>query len=181
MHCQCESEGWCTTYSRRMTPRMLRICRGEVLTPEKCAAYRADWSAEGGVIACEALPGSVLKSVLCLLKITPDSAGCWRSCDDMIARMNTWGIAGCRKRLDVIVAHLEKAYSKSTWLTAIESAAAGIRNRELRLLALRISPFHPVRSLLTAIVEFAIQQAEASMCDPAHDLPVPTKPSPNSP
>ncbi len=29
--------------NNRMTPRQLQIWRGEVLTPEKCAAYRVHW------------------------------------------------------------------------------------------------------------------------------------------
>jgi hypothetical protein len=43
MTCNCENSGWCETFKRTMGPRMHDICRGEVLTPEKCAIYRETW------------------------------------------------------------------------------------------------------------------------------------------
>lgn len=44
--CQCESLGWCNRYHKEMTERTYQICRGEVLTPDICDAYRNIWRDE---------------------------------------------------------------------------------------------------------------------------------------
>lgn len=44
--CECAQAGWCERYQRRMFGRLYAICRGEALTPEKCAAYREIWAAQ---------------------------------------------------------------------------------------------------------------------------------------
>lgn len=42
-HCECDNPGFCLRYNKQMTNRTHKICRGEVLTPEKCEEYRKHW------------------------------------------------------------------------------------------------------------------------------------------
>lgn len=44
--CNCPGPGFCERYQRQMPKWYHKICRGEVLTPEMCADYRALWSGE---------------------------------------------------------------------------------------------------------------------------------------
>lgn len=46
MNCECKISGWCERYRKEMTGRHMEICRGEVLTPQRCEQYRAKWRAE---------------------------------------------------------------------------------------------------------------------------------------
>ena len=49
MHeCQCLAGSICERYKRWVGQRMISICKGEVLTQQKCAAYRQRWDAEAG-------------------------------------------------------------------------------------------------------------------------------------
>lgn len=41
--CECKDPGFCLRYNRQMNQRLHQICQGEVLTPEKCEAYRQFW------------------------------------------------------------------------------------------------------------------------------------------
>lgn len=43
MTCTCPVAGYCETYQRTMGERAHQICRGQVLTPEKCEAYCENW------------------------------------------------------------------------------------------------------------------------------------------
>lgn len=43
MTCSCNGPGWCEAFGRTMAAEGVAICRDEVLTPEKCAVYRANW------------------------------------------------------------------------------------------------------------------------------------------
>src|SRR6476469_4231182 len=43
--CSCAAAGFCPVFKKSMSERMVAICKGEVLTPEKCAAYRRNWAA----------------------------------------------------------------------------------------------------------------------------------------
>jgi hypothetical protein len=45
MTCTCEAAGLCPTYGKHQSRWQLQICRGEVLTPELCEAYRRNWLA----------------------------------------------------------------------------------------------------------------------------------------
>lgn len=42
--CECPVAGFCSRYNRVMGARAFAICRGDVLTPEKCEVYRANWA-----------------------------------------------------------------------------------------------------------------------------------------
>jgi hypothetical protein len=43
MTCTCPAPGFCPTFNKEQAERHWLICRGEVLTPEKCEAYRQNW------------------------------------------------------------------------------------------------------------------------------------------
>lgn len=43
MICTCDQPDYCAAHGRIVSPWQAAIWRGEVLTPEKCAAYRANW------------------------------------------------------------------------------------------------------------------------------------------
>jgi FkbM family methyltransferase len=52
-YCNCSQSGYCQTYDRIMSPRMVEICRGEALksdgtpwTEQQCNIMRANWMAE---------------------------------------------------------------------------------------------------------------------------------------
>lgn len=49
--CECEGPGFCQRYKKKQSERHFQICKGEVLTPEKCEVYRKNWAklAEVGV------------------------------------------------------------------------------------------------------------------------------------
>src|SRR5687768_8983687 len=44
MTCNCPAPGICETFGKVQSERHWQICRGEVLTPQKCEAYRVNWA-----------------------------------------------------------------------------------------------------------------------------------------
>lgn len=44
MTCTCDSPGFCPVFGKVQAEHHLRICRGEALTPDACAIYRANWA-----------------------------------------------------------------------------------------------------------------------------------------
>lgn len=95
---------------------------------------------------CRVIPlaGDCLFVILRALGV-PRRAGC--GCDEMIAKMNAWGPAGCRENRTEILEHLEKAYDKSTWA---ERAKAGL---------LALVKGYP--KTLDGILELAIERVES--------------------
>lgn len=51
--CSCPEPGWCVRYQRMHVGRLYEICKGTVLTPEKCARYRWQWDHAVGVLSDE--------------------------------------------------------------------------------------------------------------------------------
>lgn len=51
--CECTQPGHCPRYGRTMTARQQAICRGDVMTPERCAAIRDRWDAAAPVVTPE--------------------------------------------------------------------------------------------------------------------------------
>lgn len=43
--CTCPGPGYCPVFQRPMSEHLVQICRGQILAPEKCEAYRANWRA----------------------------------------------------------------------------------------------------------------------------------------
>lgn len=45
MKCECDGPGYCPIFQRPMSPHLIRICRGELLTKSEREAIRANWRA----------------------------------------------------------------------------------------------------------------------------------------
>jgi hypothetical protein len=70
-------------------------------------------------------PGTELKQLLHdELGIQP-TASC--GCDAMVAKMNAWGVEGCRANREEILAHLQSAYDSASTLTAIRAGLNSLR------------------------------------------------------
>lgn len=93
-------------------------------------------------------PGTELKALLAELGIT-DFAGC--GCDTKAARMNRWGVEGCRENFETIRGWIAEAQAKAGWSTTIIAAIAAAKSG----VALQINPVDIVGSL----VRIAIQRA----------------------
>lgn len=127
MNCRCTASGFCNNYQRRMTAREVQICRGEVLTPQKCEAYRNNWLNGPGVGIPPSPPqhghGTELHQLIAALGVQPDES-C--QCEQMRLRMNAWGPAGCRDHREEILAHLRAAYKKTDWPTVLKAGALAV-------------------------------------------------------
>lgn len=80
-NCECHEAGYCVRYNRQMTDRMQEICRGDVLTPEKCEAYRQMWRGErktglGDVVHSVAKATGMDKVAKAVSKVTGKDCGC---------------------------------------------------------------------------------------------------------
>jgi hypothetical protein len=111
-----------------MGERAHAICRGDVLTPDKCEAYRENWRrlAAGEAVSSRQLPpgpGTHLAAILRELGI-PKTAGC--GCDEMLAKMNQWGPDGCGAHRAEILTHLQSAYAHATLATKATALGAAL-------------------------------------------------------
>lgn len=154
-NCECTGPGFCPVFGREQSARNVAICRGEVLTPAKCAAYRENWKLLSGVIITPPPatgPGTELKKLIGDYGLVPTSS-C--SCEAMILQMNAWGIAGCQEHRAEILAHLRKAYKStanfaklSAGLIAIASGLPltleGLLDEALRRAELAAAPTFPL-------------------------------------
>jgi hypothetical protein len=60
MECECVAAGFCERYQKMQNTRALAVCKGEILTPEKCAIFRANWARLAAIAARE--PGLIQKA-----------------------------------------------------------------------------------------------------------------------
>lgn len=97
-------------------------------------------------------PGVGDRLQLILAGLSIKKKGCGR-CDEMIGRMNAWGVAGCREHRAEIAEHLKTAYEELTWSEWLLAIARAATNG----LVLRINPFDRIGSL----VDEAIRQFES--------------------
>lgn len=117
MTCDCKADGFCARYAREMSGRLREICRGDVLTPEKCAAYRSHWQAEA---SGRLPPGRQLRRLLAELEIVgEDNCGCAMKA----TQMDVWGIDGCKEHRTEIIDWLREAAATKGWLARM---AAGV-------------------------------------------------------
>lgn len=149
--CQCSGPGFCATFDKEQSERAFDICRGVVLTPEKCAAYREIW--RGEMLPDKEPVGNALRDIVASLNLS-ERSGC--ECERWRRKMNKWGTAGCRVHQEEIIAHLNKAYHALSAADWLKSAAAAV----LSGLALRINPTDPAGSLLDLAIERASQPKE---------------------
>jgi hypothetical protein len=157
--CQCAAAGACPLFARMMCQRDFEICRGEALladgTPmpaEYRAAYRFQWGLRAGFVLPPppppSGPGVELAKLIAMLGAKP-RAHC--HCDEMIGRMNAWGVAGCRAHRAEIVAHLAGAYAGLTW----EQVAVAVGQAVTSGLARRLNPLDVCGSLVDLAIERA--------------------------
>lgn len=107
--------------------------------------------------------GTRLQFLLSSLGIKPNSCGESRSCQEMANQMDAWGSEGCRTHREEILAHLRSAYSRTDWPTVFAAALAGATHLWL---VRRINPLHPIESGLNALLDEAIERAEANLPAP---------------
>lgn len=99
-------------------------------------------------VAASSNLGISLASIISSLDVKK-TAGC--NCDEMMARMNAWGIEGCEEHREEILAHLNKAYAElnPSWADQARMGAKALA------MGIVINPFDPAGSLLNAAIERA--------------------------
>lgn len=133
----------------------LRSCRFRhpERVPESCPLCRhyARLEASGRAppeAAPAALPGSELTSLLASLGLH-GSGGC--GCASLAARMDAWGVAGCRERREEILAHLREKAAGAGWLETLKAGYLALSQ------GLLFDPLDPAPGLL----DEALRRAEA--------------------
>lgn len=89
------------------------------------------------------LPGNILAEMLRQKGYTP--RGC--RCNEHIAQMNAWGIAGCRENIETIIDWLEQSAKQTT-----------LRGKALHIPGLRGLGRHRLRALVEGALEVAETQ-----------------------
>jgi len=138
--CQCTGAGFCSRYQKQQTAHHVAICKGEVLTPEKCKVYRFNWlrlvrgevslgktSADSKIQSLPNGPGTELKKLFGSLGVK-EYAGC--NCERTRKQMDLWGVVGCREHFSLIREWLVEAQAKAGWFDKIlamgNAVASGI-------------------------------------------------------
>lgn len=98
----------------------------------------------------EQLPqvGTQLHAALTQLGVKPVT-GC--GCSRMIAKMNAWGVDGCREHRTEIIEHLRKAYKQTSTAELLAAAAKAVTSG----LAFKLNPLDPLGSLVDLAIERA--------------------------
>jgi len=154
--CQCTGPGFCETFQREQSTRNVAICRGEVLTPAKCEAYRRNWSLLIGVLIAPLPatgPGTDLKHLIAEFGLKPTTS-C--ACEAMLLQMNAWGVTGCREHRAEILAHLTKAYKSTANLTKLRAGLTALASHAT-------APFTggaPLPLTLEGLLDEALRRAE---------------------
>lgn len=94
-------------------------------------------------------PGTELKKMLESIGITPSNA-C--DCRHRANQMDVWGVDGCRKHFDTIVAWMREGQERWGWKERLSAAAKAVKSG----LAFKLNPLDPFPSL----IEEAIRRAE---------------------
>lgn len=79
--CECEEAGFCLQYNREMSELQVRICREEVLTPERCQYHKKNWLKNrptliGDVVHKVAQATGIAKVVKLVSRLTGKPCGC---------------------------------------------------------------------------------------------------------
>lgn len=69
----------------------------------------------------------------------------------MIAKMNHWGVDGCREHRDEIIEHLRKAYKQTSTPELLAATAKAVTSG----LAFKLNPLDPLGSLVDLAIERA--------------------------
>jgi len=150
--CACSNSGYCPVLGRHMTSRQHTICQQKALTPDKCLIYIEHWLwLKPGI----KVPGYELKYLLQTLRLVPTET-C--NCEEMITKMNRWGVEGCKTHRKEIVDHLEKSYSALTWTEVVKAAA----NTVITGLVSRLNPL----DLAGSLADEAVHRCELGSIEP---------------
>jgi hypothetical protein len=111
-----------------MSDHLVQICRGQILTLDKCEAYRQNWR-KYPLLSNDPPkfltgPGTELKKILIDLGITSNNT-C--GCDAFVTKMNHWGVDGCIAHRIEILNHLSEQYKEATFSTKIQAAIYSLR------------------------------------------------------
>ncbi len=112
--CDCPADGFCARHKREMKGRLREICRGENITQEKAAKYRANWA------GMKHGPGAELKALLFSYGIT-SAVQC--GCEDKAHAMNLRGVEGCREHRAEIIGWLQAAAKERGWAAQVAAMA----------------------------------------------------------
>ncbi len=160
MICSCEQRpDYCPILKRRMTPRQHQICRGEVLTPEKCENLRQFWlsgeSSPPKPPIPDFGPGTELEILIKILGIAPKQAAGCQSCAALRDQMNIWGASVCKEHRDKLAAELK---NRSKEYSFTEKCRAALNSFGLDFV---VNPLDPFGSMVDAAIRKAeILQAE---------------------
>lgn len=125
--CSCPSPGYCPVFAKHQSARHWQICRGEVLTLEKCEIYKANWRDSKNKHECvaSALPGDQLKAIFQTIAV--QKLNCSR-CQEIRREMNILGVEGCRRERDRLLADLRQGYDGASISTKAKAAALALAN-----------------------------------------------------
>jgi hypothetical protein len=161
--CMCTGPGMCPRFNINQTEYAWRVCSEQCTekypcSPEKSLAYRKKWAGEkkpkvkgkprkqrivkkptwgGGV-------GTELKDLLKSIGIE-EKSGC--GCSDMAAKMDKWGVEGCRTHRNDILKWLRGKQKEVTWVEKITIAKNVILN------GLFFNPMDPAPGLLDEAIK----------------------------
>jgi hypothetical protein len=100
-------------------------------------------------------PGTTLHKIIRRLGLKP-TKDC--ACIAMIAKMNGWGVDGCRQNRGEIILHLQQAYEEMTWGEWLEAIGLAAKTGFI----LRIKPWGKFNSLLDEAIRLTIESEAAS-------------------
>lgn len=135
----------CVRLGCRLNDRPIPVPPGVTEINAICTAI-----ASGGESFPPSGPGTALARIIAGIKLGR-TAGC--GCDEMLAKMNSWGVSGCNEHRDEILAHLQRAYRElnPSWVDKAKMAAAAMA------MGVMVNPLDPASSLLEAAISRAAE------------------------
>lgn len=140
--CECKDPGFCLRYNRQMNQRLHQICQGEVLTPEKCEAYRQFWLSQrktglGDVVHTIAKVTGAAAVAKAVSKVTGKDCGC-------TGRQKRLNQATIRTPIDRPWMDEEYADARAKLLAETEVLVKSFRRHELLLrFLLSVRQYYP--------------------------------------
>ena len=148
MNCECVMAGYCFRHAVDKSDRMVELCQTD---PTYWEAWESKKIQNVDIAQPESAkrkkgPGTHLKLLLAEKGYRVKSSGC--GCSDKANKMNAWGVARCREKIDDIVVWLEESAKKAGWLEKLAVSIPGVN----------LVARHEIRKL----VNQAIDRAEKS-------------------
>lgn len=172
--CTCSGAGQCPLYDRKITDIEYKLCSGKCDYPNFCEPdvvmrRRIRLANESRMkdgrpllnapeakplIQPDTGPGTKLKQLITKFGIPAEL--CHTGCGDYAARMDRWGISGCKERREEIVKRLTDNLDQLTGRQTISAAWAAIR-------FIRdgwFNPLKPIQSLVDESIRLAEEEAK---------------------